>query len=121
MKVFFENLGTNVVNIPESSTWRIWTEIDEHEESCIKLEVDSRVYEVCNCWEFLQGNENLCPYTILEFYNATVKKVYEMLESDSVGFLNLEKAKEEVLPPFWMQWKERGWVRYTAWDQTEIV
>ena len=116
MKIYFENLGSNIVSIPEKCVCRLWVEINQWEESCMKLEVDGQTYDICDCWDYLQGNEKLCPYTVLDFYNAVVKKVYEILTAGSVEFLDLEKVKDNVIPPFWAEWKARGWVRYDHWD-----
>ena len=115
MKIYFENLGANIINIPDDTLWHLYTRTNEHEESVIEFELAGCTFELGNCWEYIQGEGQLSTYAVSEFYNAVVGRVFEMLEEGPVKFINLERVKDEIMPSFWAKWRECGWVQHRHW------
>lgn len=121
MKMYSKDLGSSIHYIPEKSTWRLWTEIDDWGDAVIKLEINGVTHQHCDSWEYIQGQARLDSFDVLDFYVAVVKHVYGMIKEDSVDYINLETIKDAVMPAFWNAWRKRGIVDGENWKYLEVT
>jgi hypothetical protein len=117
MILYWENLHAHALHINDSASWHLYSEIDEHDDAVIKLELNGQVHELCWSNEYLQGREHLPldPYHVIDFYSAVVKSIYELCKTSLPTYLNLNEIKERIIPAFWQDWKEHGLVTDNCW------
>lgn len=105
MRLYWENLGANVLTLKTDAEWRIYAELDEYEWAYIYLEVNGQKYEICWSSEHWPGNEHVTfwSYSILEFYSAVVRRVYELICSENLKYLDLVELQEKLLTEHWRE------------------
>ena len=116
--IYWENLGANMLTIKDDTEYRLYAGFDEHEWAHIYLEVDGQKYETCWSNDYWQGREHtpLDSYHIIEFYNAVVRRVYELLSRGNVEFLDLVELQNQLLEEHWWNyWKTNGIVFDEHW------
>ena len=110
MTIYWENLGAHIMNLKEDTDWRLFVDFDEHEWVYIYLEVNGQQHEAAWSNFYWQGNEHsrLDSYHILDFYNAVVRHVYQLMQTEKPEFLDLTAIQDQLIEGYWKSWYENG-------------
>lgn len=119
LKIHWCDLRENVLILKDDTEWRMYTDFDELEDACIYLEVNGEKYVICSSDEYCLGREQmpLCSYDVIDFYDAVVRYIYEMIQDDGTKSLDLVAIQKDLLKEhWWPKWKSNGIVDDDYWE-----
>ena len=107
-KFFVES---HMVSVPAGDEWHLYCTLDEQGMPVICLETTHNQYLVANGFEYInEHNEGLNAGHVSRFYYEVVNAVYMQFKTHSPSCIDIADVKRAILPEFWGDWIEKGYV-----------
>lgn len=104
------NCFAQFLTLRNTDCWYMLCDFNDNEDICIYLNMLGNEYEICCSTELTQGRPKLDSYTVIDYYNAVVRAVYQQIQTEGGNAIDMEAIKARILPDFWREWKCAGFV-----------
>ncbi|MBQ2928046.1 MAG: hypothetical protein IJD98_05690 [Oscillospiraceae bacterium] len=110
MYIYWEEISRGYMQkIPDNVSWSLCCDLDEFGYECLNLKIGEEVHCIDDACTWAEDYPNI-KYLVGDYLSAVVKKVFDHVIKDNPAFINLRCIQDEVMQPFWKEWKEKGYV-----------
>ena len=99
-----------LLTLRSTDCWYLRCDCDAEDTARIYLNVLGNEYAICDSDTLTQGNPALDCYSVLAYYTAVIRAIYQHIQANGEEFIDISAIQENVLSDFWAEWKRCGYV-----------